>query len=133
MCFASKTSKAYLYVGRLAPDRRFAGDVALAEFPNCMGVPVSPTRAAIRTWRTREGIGLGSTLAAVLQAYGTPTDRGTQASNSAAVVYNPRLLPVPGRHEVATLLIYNSATDMRGAQFGIVRGRVAWITLSDNE
>lgn len=133
ICFANKTSRAYLYVGRLAPDRRFAGEVMLTEFPNCMGVPVSPTRAAIRTWRTREGIGLGSTLAAVLHAYGAPTERGAQSSDAAAVVYNPGLLPVPGQREVATLLIYNSSTDMRGAQFGIVHGRVAWITLSDNE
>lgn len=134
LCYADHARRAYAWIGRMAGDRRLAGDLMLASFPICVGTPVRNSQADLRLWKTKEGIGLGSTRAAVLRAYGKPSYEAPLASDSAALVYNPRLLPVPGPRVVYQQLGYLAQGDeLRAAKFGLVHGRVVWIFLTANE
>lgn len=70
------------------------GYLVLSAFSNCRGEPVRPTRARIETWRTPQGIGLGSPESAILRAYGAPVDRWRVARTS--IVRSRTPVPNPG-------------------------------------
>lgn len=110
---------------------RLAGELMIASFPNCIGVTITRTHAEFGAWKTEQGIGLGSREGAVLRAYGPPTDRSWIYRDDPAVAYNPKLLPVPDLHVPVEQLRYAPPNVMRGSIFGIYRGRVVWIMLTD--
>lgn len=130
ICYAERGGKAFLWVDPLGYDHRMAKDILLAAFPNCVGTPVVSTEARLHAWKTTEGIGLGSTRAAVEHAYGTPTGVYSIASDNPAIVYNPKTMAVPGRRMDGPMLLYNAARGSQGAQFGLAHGRVAWVYLT---
>jgi len=107
------------------------------------------TSANISNWKTSEGIGVGSSEADVLKAYGKPTSmtrvRATKSQDAKAKVMTLEAVcrfvirgfqkgdktPKIGDHD----LFYRSGNtdDPSAAEFGIHDGKVTWIFLSQNE
>ncbi len=113
-------------------------EVFVSDFPNCRRLPKRVTTDDIYAWKTREGIGLGSSEADVLKAYGKPSSTGkVDTTNPRAI----RLMVVGYRSgdnipEIGDkMLSYHGdlSQDLSTAGFGIRDGKVCWIDLSMNE
>ena len=138
ICYGSASEGAFLWVTRGADDRKLARGIAIATFHNCIGRPVYAARSFPR-WRTEKGIGLGSTEAQILAAYGRPSEIKTATEQSTAFL-DAFSGPGDARKMMAVLprawrvLRYDGGPDsLSVAEFGIVAGKVQWIWLSDNE
>jgi hypothetical protein len=70
-CFESQDDKTFLYFDARADDETLVGDLFLSDFPNCLHSKIRTTPQRVSTWKTREGIGLGSSLREVKKAYRT--------------------------------------------------------------
>lgn len=138
VCFEDPSDGTYLIVARGSDDSTLARGVALSRFPNCFKHR-NYTTASISRWSTEKGIRLGSAEAAVIAAYGKPTE-------CASAKRDPKIF-FPGYEEptpeiVAKLpqggivLQYTAkegAPDLSLARFGISNGLVVWIELSHDE
>lgn len=134
-CYQSEDKIGFLVVTRMAGGTRNAvGEVMLSDFRNCLNRPLQIAHENLRKWKTREGIGLGSSKEDVTKAYGKPSsveDMGTD--------YRTMILGTPEhskmRPEVGTTILgYTGASDdLSAAFFGIRDGKVAWLSLSYNE
>ena len=71
-CYQSQDGRTFLMVVNRADSSRITGEVLLSDFPNCANTPKQVTTDNLQAWRTKEGIGLGSTEEDVLKAYGKP-------------------------------------------------------------
>lgn len=104
----------------------------------------------LREWKTAEGIGLGSTEADVIKAYGDPSVQipinedgsGQQQTkgDTDESIFKLRVRGFRTGDKVSRLgdhrLFYGPAEnsdDLRAAEFGIRDGKVSWIFLSRNE
>ncbi len=141
-CIADEHHRLFLHASIDAEhDREHVGVVFLSSFPNCKHLSVVTATIDPAAWRTPEGVGIGSTKQAVLNAYGQP-----QFSHNEALK--------PGPDEIAGMrdsdqiqidlgdssYVYScmidekhGCDDLRAAQFGFKRGRVIWISISDSE
>jgi len=136
-CFQSG-NEAYLWVSEMAHESKFVGSILLSDFPNCVRGPVQVTSEALRAWKTKEGVGLGSTKKNVLSTYGKPSrDDFVKGVDYRWIVdgdyrdghYSSK--PMPERGE--EVLVYIGADTLDTAEFGISNGVVTWILLSENE
>jgi len=146
-CYVEENGAAFLYFEAIDSEPHIVGDVFLSPSPNCAHMRVHRTSAELRSWKTREGIGLGSAEADVLKAYGNPTSNimitaGSQGARSQTDTPDSiSMLRIRGfrtgdRSLVADRrLFYRSENvdDPSAAEFGIHDGKVVWIFLSDNE
>jgi hypothetical protein len=107
-----------------------AGEVVLSDFPVCMHMSVKVTGADLGEWRTPEGIGLGSLEEEVVRAYGRPTfpDSGPGRSPDYLGCYRQgeQTPYIDGE------LDYNGP-EVSFARFGMRKGKVSYIVLSNNE
>lgn len=146
-CYEAPGKGAFLFFETFDTEPHNVADVLLSTFPNCMHMKVHPSSGDLLSWKTPEGIGLGSTEADVLKAYGDPSSRtripelgssssqGSQQDSIYKFVIRgfqsgDKVQPV-GDHD----LFYRSKDldDLRAAEFGIRDGKVSWIFLSRNE
>lgn len=138
---------AFLFFETFDTEPHNVADVLLSTFPSCMHMKVHLSSGDLLSWKTPEGIGLGSTEADVLKAYGDPSSRtpitgvDSQSSQGSRLesIYKFIIrgfrtgdkVPPVGDHD----LFYRSKDldDLRAAEFGIRDGKVSWIFLSRNE
>ncbi|MBZ5535305.1 MAG: hypothetical protein LAO31_05055 [Acidobacteriia bacterium] len=141
-CYQSKDSHAFLVLTRMVEvyDDKIAGDVILSDFRNCIDRPVQVTEEALLTWKTEDGIGLGSTAQDVLTAYGRPSrEDKIEGAGYRWVVQGDydierNRYSTRKRAEIGDkVLVYTSPHDLLTAEFGIRNGKVVWILLSKNE
>jgi len=134
-CFQSRDGRAFLYVGLIHAIPGRVGDVLLSDFPNCVSRPRQNTQNDLLAWKTKEGIGLGSSEEDVLQAYGKPSADDVVDSRTCSVViqgYRSSKCPQIGNKR----LFYSGVLRenmWRSAEFGIRNKKVSWILLSANE
>jgi hypothetical protein len=140
-CYRSQAGEHSVTLTRMvaAYDAKVAGTVTLSSFPNCVKQTVRTTTENLAAWKTERGIGLSSTAADVLKAYGKPTreDR-IEGTKYRWVIHGDRIdhryTPEKRPQLGDTVLVYQGAADdLRIAEFGIRHGKVVWISLSKNE
>src|SRR6266705_2193209 len=73
-CYRSEDGKTFLRLTTEDTDPEVLDSLFLSDFPNCTHVRVKITPANLRTWHTKERIGLGSSEEKVLDVYGKPVD-----------------------------------------------------------
>src|SRR3954469_21419783 len=140
-CYAEENRAAFLYFETIDSEPHIVGDVFLSPSPNCAHMRVHRTRAELRSWKTGEGIGLGSAEADVLKEYGNPTSNIMITANSEGAKAERdtpesiSILRIRGfRRGDSSLvadrrLFYRSENidDPSAAEFGIHDGIVVWI------
>lgn len=136
-CYKAEDGKTFTYFDTLGPDSKVAGTLFLSDFPNCVHIAVRTTHDDLRGWKTPEGIGLGSSQADVVKAYGSNFSGGRIVAGDSRVL---KFMIRGYREEDRTTRIgdktvsYNGASDdLRTAEFCIRDGRVSCIFLSHNE
>jgi len=138
MCFRDPSTPAFLVLWRGTDDSSVIRGAMISEYRDCFGQPLREARS-FHAWRTARGIGLGSDAALIRSAYGQPTR--TRAAKEYWFDYTPGSDPVYERAVLKSLkdawvLEYRpslDSPDLRAADFGIERGKVAWIWLYDDE
>ncbi len=141
ICFRS-TDGAYMSIERMGMEtaevRKFVGGVLLSIFPNCVRNPVYETPEAIAKWKTKEGIGLGNKKQDVLRTYGKPSEdnlikgdlyRGVIVGDFRNDHYTIKPKPDIGDE----VLEYTEKDSLLTAEFGLRKGIIIWISISDNE
>jgi hypothetical protein len=142
-CYRSQDGRTFLYLKTFHSEPDTVAEVFLSDFPNCMHLPVRTTTKDLRTWKTPEGIGLGSSEKTVLRAYRAPYE-----STMIKDEEDPYRGRIPGSkpNERGPQMgdknsFYTSYTgdpskppeDNKAAEFGFRNGKVSWIWLSVNE
>jgi len=136
LCFARASGRSTLILVRATDDANFARTIIISDFRSCFE-DRTRTAANFDSWKTPEGIGLGSSGKAVRAAYGPPSEVET------AGAYFPDFGTIGKAHSaqipaVDQLLEYRSdpnsnEVDLSECTFGIKNGKVAWILISDDE
>jgi hypothetical protein len=141
-CYEEPAKGAFLFFETFDTEPLNVADVLLSTFPNCMRMKVHLSSGDLLSWKTSEGIGLGSTEADVLKAFGDTSSRTPIAAVDSPSSQESRLdsiykfiirgfqtgdkVPPVGDHD----LFYRSKDldDLRAAEFGIRDGEVSWIS-----
>jgi hypothetical protein len=125
----------YVDVIHVIPGR--VAEVLLSDFPNCTSRPRQNTENDLLTWKTKEGIGLGSSEEEVVEAYGRPSAEEVEDSRNYARAiygYHPSAKKPP---EIGHKSLFYAGilreNEWCSAQFGIRDKKVSWILLSVNE
>jgi hypothetical protein len=135
-CFESQDDKTFLYFDARADDETVVGDLFLSDFPDCLHIKIRTTPQRISVWKTREGIGFGSSLREVEKAY------GSQYSQDAVPYSEPNQLKAllrgyrPGDPKPRIgnkILSFRDSASLKSAEFCFRDGKVSCIFLSDNE
>jgi hypothetical protein len=110
-------------------------EVLVSDSPNCLHIPKAVTSDDLHAWKTPEGIGIGSSEQDVLKTYGKPSDRKIIDRLTYRFLirgYKPSDGDLPLGDEY---LFYNgdTANDLSAAEFGIRKGKVSFVWLSDSE
>jgi hypothetical protein len=133
VCYLSTNAGNFVYLSTGDEELPLINTVFLSDFPNCFHWQMRTTESDLHSWRTPEGIGLGSTEDDLLHAYGKPSSEETINAKNCCQ-YMLRGLrqgdPMPNVGEKS--LRYEGKELMR-ATFGIRDGRVSFIWISDAE
>jgi len=141
ICFRS-TDGTYMWIERMgmetAEERRFVGGLLLSNFPNCVRNPVHLTREAVGKWKTKEGIGLGSTKQSIITTYGKPSeDKRIKGDSYLDIIvggFQSSEFTVKPKPDIGDeVLEYTEAGSLLSAEFGMRRGIVVWLEISKNE
>jgi hypothetical protein len=132
-CYAGTTAKAFL---RLEPDPEASSQidrVVVSDFPTCNGRGAQSAQDDTLNWKTKEGIGLGSTYEDVLEKYGKPSSESKLDSASYKDLMKGLKRKSMDSELVEKTLSYRGQDDLRSADFGIKNGKVSYLWLSDRE
>jgi hypothetical protein len=133
VCYQSRKAENSLYLSTGDSEPPEIDTVFLSDFSNCFHWQIRTTQIDLGSWRTPEGIGLGSTEEELLHAYGKPSSEETiNAKNCCQSMLRGfrRDDPLPNVGEKS--LSYEGKELMR-ATFGIRNGKVSFIWISDAE
>jgi hypothetical protein len=141
-CFADKEHGLYLYVQPKDDQSGRIANVLLSSFPNCKQLPVLATTVDPDTWKTPEGIGVGSTKEEVVRAYGKPVFVGKlDRKHDVGVIAG---VHEPGASQIAvgdSSYLYSClinekegcSDDLRVTRMGFSEGKLIWIHISNSE
>lgn len=138
LCYFDAGTATYLALGRGSDDRNRIRTAILSSGPNCFDQS-TPAASGFSTWKTGEGIGLGSSEDAVRAAYGPPTTTLAGKTNWYSMFPGYWKSPRPKLAEpcqggiVWNYLPRRDAPDLSAASFGMCGHRVVWIELSSDE
>jgi hypothetical protein len=134
-CYQSQDGQTFLWLTGMADGSGRVGDVLVSDFPNCLHRIKHVTAEDVRAWKTKDGIGLGSSREDVLRTYGKPTWEDKIVGDVYRHVFpGDRFAGARSPQIGDTRLFYRGAQgDLRVAQFGIRKGKVCWIRLLENE
>ena len=135
-CFQSQDSGASLHFATDVEETSGIADFLLSEFPNCVHKRKGLTTRNLRDWKTPEGIGLGSSEAEVVKAYGAPT--ATKKLDAQKPIVEAKGL-VAGyrtgdtRSNVGEKLLIYGPRELQQLDFGIRNGKVSYIWLKESD
>ena len=136
LCFQSQVGQASVHFATDVEETSGVADVLLSEFPNCLHKRKTTTARRLDDWKTPEGIGLGSSEADVVNAYGPPsTVKRLEAKKPIAEMKGLLVGYREGDAEPPTadkLLIYGPR-ELQAVDFGIRDGKVSYIWLKESD
>jgi hypothetical protein len=141
ICFRS-TDGTYMWIERMGMEtaevRNFVGRVFLSIFPNCVRNTVYETPEAVGKWKTKEGLGLGSTKEDVLRTYGKPSEdnliKGDLYLSIIVGGFQGFVFTIKPKPDIGDeVLEYTEKDSLMTAAFGLRKGIIIWISISDNE
>ncbi|MFP5237881.1 MAG: hypothetical protein ACLGSD_18450 [Acidobacteriota bacterium] len=141
VCFRSADGT-YMWIERMGMEtpeqRKDVGRVFLSTFPNCVRNPVHDTAQPIARWETKEGIRLGSTKRDVLAAYGEPSeDTRIQGDSYQSIIvggFRNGVFTIRPKPNIGDeVLEYMEKDSLLTAEFGLRKGTIIWMSISENE
>ncbi len=137
-CYQSQDGRTWLYLQTEDSEPDWAVEAFLSDFSNCEHMPKRVTADNLRSWKTRQGIGLGSLESDVAKAYGKPTDQGridpTAPHALTTLIKGYRAGDkIPPLGDKVMSYRGDLSSDLSAADFGICGGKVCWIWLSCSE
>jgi hypothetical protein len=140
-CFADKEHGLYLYARKRDDGSGIIDSVFLSSFPNCMHMPVLDSTIDPLTWKTPEGIGIGSPKEDVLHAYHQPVFVGKlENKKNSYEIAGIRESEKPHAFVGDSSYLYSclldekhGCDDIRATRMGFSRGKLIWIAISDSE
>jgi hypothetical protein len=136
-CYESQGGKAFLYLDTPDSEPQEVVTVSLADFANCVHMPVKATDDDIHGWATVERIGLGSLETDVVKAYGSrySKEKIVHGDERALVsmVRGYRRGDKPSDIGETIIRYHGTWDDLRTAEFCIRDGKVSCVYLSRNE
>jgi hypothetical protein len=137
-CFQSDRDHLFLCITTEEALKGAVVSVFLSDFSNCLHHPQQITHADLTAWKTREGIGIGSTEEDVLKAFGKPLDRWKATPDQILGLMEETRKgdkpPIAGQ-SVEWMLAYGSTNkdELRFASIGLRNGKVSYVWLSESE
>ena len=136
VCYHDPAKGVFLVVERGANDRRLVRGITLSRINVCPGQEIFHT-SGFSTWTAGKGIHLGSSAKDVVSRFGEPSsisDRRTDPEfYFLPYPQDPMPSGFPRNGRVLNYLPNECAPDTSHAFFGVRRGVVVWMTVSDNE
>jgi hypothetical protein len=141
ICIRS-TDGTYMYIERMgmetAEERRFIGGIFLSIFANCVRSQVYVSPESIAKWKTKEGIGLGSTKQDVLRIYGKPSEdneiKGNLYQSIIVGSFQHGIFTIKPKPDIGDEVFeYTEKDSLLTAEFGFRKGIIIWISISKNE
>jgi len=136
VCFQSKDQQAFLHFNTDVEETYGVADFLLSDFLNCLHTSKRVTPNRLRAWKTPEGIGLGSSEADVLRAYGAPsaekkleTQKPIREIKGLIAGYRAG----DGQARIGDKVIIYGPRELQTVDFGIRDGRVSYIWLKDSD
>lgn len=135
-CYKSERGSSFVFILADEANPGLAVAVFLSDFANCLHIPVRRTAKDLAGWKTREGIGLGSSEADVLKAYGKPSDVWRPSDYTLVMrgyVPGDRVPKMGALVEKAIRYKSLKDSELLFSEFGIRNGKVSYIYLNENE
>ena len=136
LCFQSQAGQASVHFATDVEETSGVADVLLSEFPNCLHKRKMTSARRLGDWKTPEGIGLGSSEADVVNAYGPPSTVKRLESKKPIAEMKGLLAGYRAADTapltVDKLLIYGPR-ELQAVDFGIRDGKVSYIWLKESD
>lgn len=139
-CYRSEDGSLFAYVEGDEQDPPDVDAIFISDFPNCFHAPVRVSKADLRTWTTREGIGIGTPVDEVRKKYGTPAAVRKIDANALKLIPKLILKNYRGGEQLKQIgdeeLTYAAGSDvgdLSDAEFGIRNGKVSYLLLANRE
>lgn len=135
-CFQSQDGRASLHFETDVEMTSGVADFLLSDFPNCRHMRKRIATKALPTWRTPEGIGLGSSEEDVLKAYGTPSAEKKLEAQKPILEIKGLLAGYragDNQPRIGDKVIIYGPRELQVADFGIRDGKVSYIWLKDSD
>jgi hypothetical protein len=135
-CFQSQDGRASLHFATDVEETSGVADVLLSDFPNCAHMRKRTTTNDLRTWKTPEGIGLGSSEEDVVKAYGAPSAEKKLASQKPireiqGLIAGTRV--GEDQPQIGEKVIIYGPRELQAVDFGIRDGKVSYIWLKESD
>jgi hypothetical protein len=135
-CFQSQDGRASSHFATDVEMTSGVADFLLSDFPNCLHMRKRTTTKDLRTWKTPEGIGLGSSEEDVLKAYGTPsTEKKLDAQKPVLEIKGLLAGYRAGdkQSRIGDKVIIYGPRGLHAVDFGIRDGTVSYIWLKESD
>jgi len=135
-CFQSQDAQASLHFRTDVESQSAMDDVLISDFPNCLHMPKRIAANGLHSWRTPEGIGLGSSEEDVLHAYGTPSEVKKLDARKPLLETNGLLAgyrTADGQPRIGDKIIIYGPLELQVTEFGMRDGKVSYIWLKDSD
>lgn len=135
-CFQSQDGRAALHFRTDVEETSGIADFLLSDFPNCLHTRKRITTNGVATWRTPEGIGLGSLEEDLVKAYGTPSAEKKLDAQKPVVEIKGLIAGYragDNQPRIGDKVIIYGPLELQAADFGIRDGKVSYIWLKDSD
>jgi len=135
-CFESLDGRASSHFATDVEMTSGVSDFLLGDFPNCLHVRKRTTTNDLRTWKTQEGIGLGSSEEDVVKAYGTPSAEKKLDAQKPVLEIKGLLAGYragDSQPRLGDRVIIYGPRGLQAVDFGIRDGKVSYIWLKESD
>ncbi len=135
-CFQSQDGQASLHFATDVEETSGVADVLLSDFPDCLHMHKRTTTNGLRTWKTPEGIGLGSSEEDVVKAYGAPSAEKKLDAQKPVLEIKGLLAgyrAADNRPRIGNKVIIYGPRELHVVDFGIRDGKVSYIWLKESD
>jgi hypothetical protein len=135
-CLQSQDGGSFLHFATTVEETYGVADVLLSDFVNCTETRKQIAPNSLSSWKTPEGVGLGSSEEEILRAYGKPTteknvEGGTPLPEMKGLIVGNR--SSEGEKRIVDKILVYGPRELQQADFGLRDGRVSYIWLKESD